>query len=190
MLLYLFALQREGRAFFGGHEIVPAGVLYTPARDEILRLPRDTDEETLRREAQKALRRSGMVLNNTAVLRAMEHSALEEPHRLPITVKTDKDGNVSLGGSLATAEQLGKLSQYVDKLLRDIGREAERGNIDADPYVRTPRETACTYCPYAAACGFEPGRGGDHYEYIAKTGTDEFWTAIDHALAEGGKTDG
>ena len=39
---------------------MPAGVLYTPARDEILRLPRDTDAETLRREAQKALRRSGM----------------------------------------------------------------------------------------------------------------------------------
>ena len=190
MLLYLFALEREGRDVFGGHEIAPAGVRYTPARDTILRLPRDTDDETLQREAQKALRRSGMVLNDTAVLRAMEHSALTEPHRLPITVKTDKDGNVSLGGSLATAEQLGKLSQYVDKLLRDIGREAERGNIDADPYVRTPRETAGTYCPYAAACGFEPGRGGDHYEYIAKTGADEFWTAIDRSIQERGETDG
>ena len=182
MLLYLFALEREGKDVFGGHEIVPAGVLYTPARDNILRLPRDTDEETLRREALKSLRRSGMVLCDTAVLRAMEHSALEEPHRLPITVRTDKEGNTSIGGSLATLEQLGKLSQYVDKLLRDIGREAERGNIDADPYVRSPQETACTYCPYAAACGFEPGRGGDHYEYIAKTGTDEFWAALDAAI--------
>ncbi|MBR3561457.1 MAG: PD-(D/E)XK nuclease family protein [Oscillospiraceae bacterium] len=190
MLLYLFALEREGRDVFGGHEIAPAGVLYTPARDEILRLPRGADDETVRREALKTLRRSGMVLNDTAVLKAMEHSALEEPHRLPITVKTDKDGNVSLGGSLATAEQLGKLSKYVDKLLRDIGREAERGNIDADPYVRTPQETACTYCPYAAACGFEPGRGGDHYEYIAKTGTEEFWNAIDASIAERGETDG
>ncbi len=190
MLLYLFALEREGKDVFGGHEILPAGVLYTPARDSILSLPRNTDDETLRREAQKALRRSGMVLSDPAVLKAMEHSALEEPHRLPITIKTDKDGNVSLGGSLATAEQLGKLSKYVDKLLRDIGREAERGNIDADPYVRTPRETACTYCPYAAACGFEPGRGGDHYEYIARTGADEFWTVIDKSLAERGRNDG
>ena len=190
MLLYLFALEREGKDIFGGHEIVPAGVLYTPARDNILRLPRDTDEETLRREALKTLRRSGMVLCDTAVLKAMEHSALDEPHRLPITVKTDKDGNVSLGGSLATAEQLGKLSKYVDKLLRDIGREAERGNIDADPYVRSPQETACTYCPYAAACGFEPGRGGDHYEYIARTSTDEFWNAVDAAISEKGELDG
>ena len=182
MLLYLFALEREGGPLFDGHEIVPAGVLYTPARDDILRLPRDADDETLRREALKTLRRSGMVLRDDAVLQAMEHSALEEPHRLPITVKTDKDGNRTISGSLATAEQLGKLARYVDKLLRDIGRETERGNIDADPFVRSPQETACTYCPYGAACGFEPGRGGDHYEYIAKTGVDEFWDAVDAAI--------
>ena len=32
MLLYLFTLKEEGQMLFGGHEIVPAGVLYTPAR--------------------------------------------------------------------------------------------------------------------------------------------------------------
>ncbi len=187
MLLYLFTLEREGGALFGGHEIVPAGVLYTPARDAILRLPRDTSPETLRREAQKALRRSGMLLCDYDVLRAMEHSALEEPHRLPLSVKTDKDGNRTISGSLASAEQLGKLSRYVDKLLLDIAREAERGNIDADPFWRTPAETACTWCPYAAACHFEPGRGGDHYEYIAAASADEFWDAVDAVVggAEG-----
>ena len=190
MLLYLFALEREGSKLFGGREIVPAGVLYTPARNNILRLPRDTDDETLRREALRALRRSGMVLDDTAVLKAMEHSALDEPHWLPITVKTDKDGNKTVGGSLATAEQLGKLAKYVDKLLRDIGREAERGNIDADPYMRTPQETACSYCPYGAACGFEPGQGGDRYEFIAKTGTNDFWNAVDAEIkGKGAKQD-
>ena len=189
MLLYLFTLEREGRELFGGHEIVPAGVLYTPARDEILRLPRDADDETLRREALKRLRRSGMVLSDDAVLTAMEHSALTEPQRLPITVKTAKDGSRSISGSLATAEQLGKLGRYVDKLVRDIGRETERGNIDADPFVRSASETACTYCPYAAACGFEDGSGGDHYEYIAKTDADGFWSAVDEAL-KGGETHG
>ena len=185
MLLYLFALERGGGALFGGREIVPAGVLYTPARDTILRVSRDIDGQALRLEAQKALRRGGMVLRDAEVLRAMEHSALEEPHRLPISVKADKEGNVQLSGSLATAEQLGKLSRYVDKLLRDIGRETQRGNIDADPFVRSPQETACTYCPYAPACHFEPGRGGDRYEYIARTGTEEFWNAVDAAIGEG-----
>ena len=190
MLIYLFALEREGRELFGDKKIVPAGVLYTPARDEILPLPRTTSDEQLHREAQKALQRSGMVLNDTAVLRAMEHSALEEPHRLPIKVKLNKDGEATLSGSLASAEQLGKLSRYVDKIMRDIGRETVRGNIDADPYIRSPRENACTYCPYAAACHFEPGRGSDRYEYIAKTGQDEFWAAVDAAVQGEGELHG
>lgn len=182
MLLYLFALEREGEKLFGGYEIVPAGVLYTPARDEILRLPRDSSEEAIRSAAQKALRRSGMVLRDDAVLRAMEHSALTEPHRLPISVKTDADGNTTLSGSLATAEQLGKLSLYVDKLLRDIASETARGNIDADPCVRNANETACSYCPYASACQFEPGQGTDRYEYIEKTGTEDFWNAVESSV--------
>ncbi len=186
MLLYLFALEREGSEVFDGREIVPAGVLYTPARDEILRAPRNVDEQTLRQKMQKELRRSGMVLRDAEVLRAMEHGALDEPHRLPISVKRDKDGNVQLGGDyLATAEQLGKLSRYVDKLLRDIGRETQSGNIDADPCVRSPQENACMWCPYAAACHFEPGHGGDRWEYIPKTDADGFWTAVDAAIGEG-----
>lgn len=178
MLLYLFALEREGGEYFHCREIVPAGVLYTPARDELLRLPRDTDEKTLRREMQKTLRRSGMVLFDNRVLQAMEHSALEEPHRLPVAVKKGKDGSVSISGGLATAEQMGKLSRYIDRLLHEMVSESGRGNIDADPVVKSPQDTACTCCPYASACHFEPGRGRDRYEYLVKTDADAFWSGI------------
>ena len=39
MLLYLFTLEREGGALFG-REIVPAGVLYLPARDVLVSQPK------------------------------------------------------------------------------------------------------------------------------------------------------
>ena len=191
MLLYLFTLAREGRDFFGAEEIVPAGVLYTPARDELLAAPRNIDDAALAKKAKAALRRSGMVLNDPAVLRAMEHEALSEPLRLPVSVKTDKDGQVRLGGSLATAEQLGKLSRYVDKLLRDIARETEQGNIDADPFARTPQDVSCAWCPYVRACHFEPGRGTDRIEYLQKTDADAFWGFIDETVdGKGAATDG
>ena len=38
MLLYLFTLEQEGRSYFG-YPIVPAGVLYHPAREVILKAP-------------------------------------------------------------------------------------------------------------------------------------------------------
>lgn len=191
MLLYLFSLEQMGGRYFGAERIAPAGVLYTPARDEILPLPRDADEETIRREMQKTLRRSGMVLFDTTVLQAMDHSVLEGSRRLPISVRRNRDGGISLSGGLATAEQLGKLSRYVQKILCDIAKEAGEGNIDADPVMRSPQETACTYCPYVQACHFEPGRGRDRYEYIVKTEPDAFWEYVGHAaVKKKGESDG
>ena len=177
MLLYLFALKNEGEAVFG-HEIVPAGVLYTPAREPILKCARSTEPEQVAAQFQKELRRSGMVLKDPLVLRAMEHSALESPRYLPIAVKRGKDGNAQITGSLADSEQLGKLGKYVEHLLREISREVFAGNIDADPYARSPQDSACTYCEFASACHFENGVGRDRVEYIRATGSEEFWQHV------------
>ena len=185
MLLYLFALEREGSGLFDGKEIVPAGVLYTPAREPLLRCARSTEPEKIEKALKKELRRSGMVLSDPAVLRAMEHSALEAPCYLPVAVK--KDGAVS--GGLATAEQLGKLSKYVDYLLGQIAGEIFSGDIDADPCARTPQQPACTYCEFAPACHFENGRGSDRVEYIRATKGEEFWRYVDEVNERGARSD-
>lgn len=182
MLLYLFALKNEGEALFG-YEIVPAGVLYTPAREPILKCARSTEPEKIAAAFQKELQRSGMVLNDPQVLEAMEHSALENPCYLPVAVKRNKDGTAQIIGSLADSEQLGKLGKYVDHLLREISREVFAGNIDADPCARSPKDSACTYCEFSAACHFENGTGGDHIEYIRKTKAEELWQHIDDTLS-------
>lgn len=182
MLLYLFALKNEGETLFG-HEIVPAGVLYTPAREPILKCARSTDEKDVAAALQKELKRSGMVLGDPKVLEAMEHSALESPCYLPVAVKRGKDGTAQNTGSLASSEQLGKLGKYVDFLLHEISREIFAGNIDADPCARSPQDSACTYCEFASACHFVDGAGSDRIEYMKKTGAEELFAHIDATLA-------
>ncbi len=173
MLLYLFALQREGQRCFG-YPVEPAGVLYLPARDVILREKRDVSEETVRKDLQKELRRSGLVLGEAQVLRAMEHSALETPVFLPVALK--KDGTITDG--VASASQLGSLGRYVDKLLHQIAGELDRGNIDADPFVRGAKN-ACDWCAYSSACYFREGQGSDRRRYLKKTDAKQFWEHIE-----------
>lgn len=180
MLLYLFTLSEQGSDYFG-KEVVPAGVLYLPARDVLLRAERDISPEKLADAMHKELRRSGMVLSQPQVLQAMEHSALESPCYLPLRI--GKDGSIS--GGIATAAQFGKLGAYVDRLLHQIARELESGNIDADPCSRGPQDSACTYCEFASACYFEDGRGGDRTRYLQKTDEKEFWQLIEKR--EGGE---
>ena len=116
MLLYLFALQREGKAHFG-MEVEPAGVLYLPARDDILSAERSISPEDLQKERERQLRRSGLLLAEPEVLAAMEHEALQGPRYLPVRV--DRSGGLS--GSIASADRLGRLGRYVEELLhRDL----------------------------------------------------------------------
>ena len=180
MLLYLFTLQKEGKAYFG-REIEPAGVLYLPARDDILSAERNIPPEKLVREREKNLKRSGLLLAEPDVLQAMEHDSLTEPHYLPLRVS--RDGNLS--GSIASAAQLGKLGQYVDKLLHQIADEMRQGNIDADPCCHSEDDSFCQYCDWAGACHFQDGRDGDRLHYILPVKAEEFWNSLEEGGGDG-----
>ncbi len=180
MLLYLFTLQKEGKTYFG-REIEPAGVLYFPARDEILSLERNIPPEKLRSEREKQLRRSGLLLAEPEVLQAMEHESLREPRYLPLRV--GRDG--ALSGSIASAAQLGKLGRYVERQLRQIAQELRQGNIDADPWCRSEDDSYCKYCQWAGACHFQDGRDGDRLRYILPVKAEDFWRTVEEE--EGGE---
>ncbi len=179
MLLYLFALRETGAARFGA-QVEPAGVLYLPARDEVLSAQRNIPPEKLRAEREKQLRRSGLLLAEPQVLQAMEHEALTEPRYLPLRV--NKSGDLS--GSLASAAQLGKLGRYVDSLLHDIAGEIRRGNIDADPCCHTEEDSPCRTCDWAPACHFQDGRDSDHLNVILPVKPEDFWREIEEKEAD------
>ena len=181
MLLYLFTLQKEGKQYFG-KDIEPAGVLYLPARDEILSEERNISPEKLQSEREKQLKRSGLLLAEPEVLRAMEHDALSQPRFLPLRVS--RDGNVA--GSIASAAQLGRLGQYVETLLHQIAREVRDGNIDADPCCHSEDDSYCQYCDWADACHFQDGRDGDHLHYILPVKAEEFWRQLEEDTEGGG----
>ena len=181
MLLYLFTLQKQGAAYFG-KEIEPAGVLYLPARDEILSAERNILPEKLDSERKKTLKRSGLLLSQPEVLQAMEHDALKAPQYLPIRVNRSGD----LSGSIASAAQLGKLGRYIEKLLHQISDEVRQGNIDADPCCHSEEDSVCRFCDWADACHFRDGRDGDHLHYILPLKQEEFWELMDRET-EGGE---
>ena len=177
MLLYLFTLTGSGRYGAGAE---PAGVLYVPARDDIVSAESDMSDEEIARERRKRLVRSGLLLDDPEVLRAMERPGA--PARLPVKWK---DGAPS-GESLASAEQLGALARRVRDTLRAMAGEIRSGSITADPYYKSARENACLYCDYASACRFAPGEGGDGRRYLEPLKASRVW----EMLEEGADNDG
>ncbi len=151
MLLYLFSLQKHGEQRYGC-EVVPAGVSYIPARDVLVSARGNISDEEILNERSKKLRRSGLFLDNAAVLNALEHG---ESVYLPITYGKDGKRSAKSAESLATLEQFGALAKRIDDTLIALAKELQRGSIAADPYYRGKQENACLYCDYFNACHFD-----------------------------------
>ena len=126
------------------------------------------------KEVDKQLRRKGLVLEDGEVLSAMEHG--EDFRFLPLKVK--RSGEIT-GEALVSAERLGKLEQHTRQILNDIAAELAAGNIAADPFWRGPRQNACQWCEYAAACQFREGVGGDKRRWLPKVDAEEFWQHLE-----------
>ena len=120
----------------------------------------------------KALRRCGLIADDPEVIYAMEKS--DDPRYIPVSF--NKDGKAA-GDSLVTYERLGMLGRHTETILRKLSREIMGGNIDADPYFRGRTESACAFCDYYGACGFDEAK--DRPRFLAKLKPGEVWEYIE-----------
>ena len=169
MLLYLFALQRSGGTRYG-KEIVPAGVLYVPARDALVSSPTDLSAEDILAEKEKEKRRSGLLLDDDTILQAMERG--DTPKYLPLRfTKGERTAE-----NLATAEQLGQLSRHIDETLKALAKELHSGSVAADPWFRSQNANACSRCDYAGVCHLDAAE--DPIRYITGLKDARVWELL------------
>lgn len=163
MLLYLFTLTAETG-------MLPAGVLYFPARLERLSMKDRSDESAVNAERRKSLRRKGLLLNDTEVLLAMEPSA-EKPEFLPVSY--DKSGEPK--GDIASVHEWKLLERHVFATVEALADELYGGELTPDPYYRDGMQNACRWCPYGAVCRAE----GERRWLQRIKNADEFWRKLE-----------
>lgn len=176
MLLYLFTLEKRGRTYFGAKNIKPAGVLYSPARFEIVSADSDVTDEELAALRKSTAQRSGLVLDDEAVLKAMEPTPGQR--FLPVKINAGT-GTYSkrTQESVASLEQFGALSRHIDRTLRDLAAELRSGSVALDPWYKSARETACKYCEYRQACLFDEAEDG--WRIREKLPAEKAWERIE-----------
>ncbi|MBQ1351344.1 MAG: PD-(D/E)XK nuclease family protein [Oscillospiraceae bacterium] len=174
ILLYLFALEKEGGRLYG-RPVQPAGVLYLPARQVVISGSHNMTEQLRRSKVDAALRRRGLLLNSPQVLEAMEHCKETGVRFLPIRVSA-KTGQFS-GDALVTAAQLEGLNRHLNRILHALAKELTGGEIAPNPWYRGPKQQACTFCPFASACQFDPVCG-HRKRYFKKQKPENFWQQI------------
>ncbi len=146
MFIYLFALWSNGGKKYG--EFVPSGVLYYPANSPTVVAERGASDDDIEAERQKKCGMNGIVLNDAAVVAAMDKS--ETGMYVPAKFKKGE-----LKGSLIGLNQLEKLKKKADGILADMAQALQSGEIDALPAYGKNYKKTCEYCEYKSVCSYE-----------------------------------
>ncbi len=163
MLIYMGTLWQNGGPRYG--TVTPAGMLYLPSKLPVVEAEAHADAAELAREQLRCMRMKGLLLDNPAVLEAMEADVAG----VFIPAKQTGKGTLTAQSSVASLRQLGLLKQRTEELLREMASALREGEIAAVP-TETGGRTACQYCDYRAVCGYEDG---DRTREIASRGRAE-----------------
>lgn len=161
MFIYLFTLCQNGVAKYSdAKELLPAGVLYVPAKRPIVSAEHGENEEKIESDVDKELRMNGLVLNDADVILGMESSG--NGKFIPASLKQELDDNqrvsysVTGRSSVASLEQFGILKRHIEKQLKEMAKSLKSGEAQAIP-VNGLGYNPCDYCDYSSVCGFETG---------------------------------
>lgn len=154
LLLYLFSLCKSNSPEFRDAlncppdgNIYPAGALYLSANMPVISVDGDISEDEIRREAEKAIKRSGPLLSDDEILEAMNDEF--DPSYLG-GVKKTKDG-VTKGKNLLSSEGFDSLYDSINATISTITDEMRSGAASADPKIKQGN-SPCDWCVYSAVC--------------------------------------
>jgi ATP-dependent helicase/nuclease subunit B len=139
LLMYLFA-ARANRA-----DLLPAGAFYQLLDDPLVRAD---NADAAQKEALKALRLSGVMLSDSAVIRLMDEA--EPPYSLMKLTK--KDGQPMDKDFLLSLEGMERLISLAADTAARLAWEITSGVIDRSPLVNARRRAACAFCRYQGIC--------------------------------------
>ncbi len=167
MFVYLFSIWENGQEKYG--DIIPAGVLYKPAKVSLRTASRNETEEETDKEHSKQHRSFGAVIDNSDIIDGMEKGI--KGRFINVEYKEKKDSQILTGDIISLAE-MGKLKEKVDKLIFEMGNELLDGKTEPHPVKKDSKFCACDYCDYQDVC--ETGKEKD-YRNIVKLKRDEIF---------------
>lgn len=188
MFIYLFTLcENSGERY--GKDVVPAGVLYVPAKKPSLTALRSEPEGSVKKRADKQLRMNGMVLGDADVIIGMERNG--GGRFIPAQLKPEEDEggkvrySINARSSAATLEQFGILKRHIEEMLKSMALTLREGDARAIP-VSGLNYNPCEYCDYKSVCGFEPGC---KVKNIFKLENKEIFNKMEEESADGTQMD-
>ena len=162
MLLYLVSIWRKGKGKY--ENITPAGVLYYPARVNILKAEREKSREERKLKRYMTTKMQGLLVEDEQIIRRMD----KKGEGLFLPVSFDKKTG-ALKGNLISLDALARLASKMDGIIKNMGDSLHEGKVDARPLMGGGHTKTCEYCDYGEVCMLKK----PSYRYIEDLKHDE-----------------
>ncbi len=177
--VYLSAAMGYLKERFQEKKIIPSGIFYYHIDDPIVAKSDQSEEEIF-----KSLRMNGLVNEDKKVLALMDKKLAGQEGSLTSSVKSDiipvetnKEGQLSKRSVAANENQIKAMINYVNRKLVEDGNQILGGDTRLNPY-RSADRTACDYCEFYSACGFDSRLPGHGYRNLTKKPVEEMKAEI------------
>ncbi|MBQ3135901.1 MAG: PD-(D/E)XK nuclease family protein [Clostridia bacterium] len=146
MLLYLISIWRNGEGEY--KDIIPAGILYFPAKMSTVNVDSRGDGEDIRRENRyRAGKMNGMIVDDYDMVSHMD----TEGKGLFIPVTADKRSG-KIKGKFISLYYLEKLGEKMDDIIKNMAESIHNGIIPAKPVCGSSYTDVCDWCDYREVC--------------------------------------
>lgn len=172
LVVYMDAVMELEERKHPDKEVVPAGIFYYNIKDPMVEKKEKLSEEEIRYQLFQQLKMNGLVNSDLEVIGHLDRDIEQKSDVIPVALKNGLiQENYS---SVASQRRFQVLRSFVQRQLKESGREILDGSTAVNPYKQGNR-TACDYCPYHAVCGFDQKTDGYGFRRFRAIKPEEIW---------------
>lgn len=149
MLNYLFAYCNAGEK---GENRKPAGILYYTAKLPTLSVEGDENDEVIKEKLHRELKRTGVILKDISVVRAMEKNG--SGAFVPVKINKDDTFCSISEKKLLDSDGFAELEKKLSKQIVSLAERVLDGDMCINPKRIDDMHDACKYCDYKAVCRY------------------------------------
>ncbi|MBO8140598.1 MAG: helicase-exonuclease AddAB subunit AddB [Firmicutes bacterium] len=174
--VYMAVALEHGTAWTGGQEAVPAGMLYFPAREPMVRDDSEAGEADIDALLRREMRMRGMVVDEPDALRLMD-ATIDRGSDL-VAAGLTKDGRVTRTTNALPVDGFATLARFAARRAAELAETIRAGDVSVRPY-RLSRRRPCSHCPYHSVCQFDPLLPGNGYRDLPPLSREAAWQVIE-----------
>lgn len=153
-----------------------AGVFYFRIKSPLVRITKDTDEDSIKELIRKDFQLKGITVKNLDIIHAMDKNASDNSFIANVSVK--KDGSLKENNTLIDAETFYALLHKTQYNIANTAKNILSGKADITPYRYNTKEIPCTYCKFKGFCKFSEEFSANRYINLRKQKSEEMFDKI------------